>query len=564
RNECWIFQNMYGVSIEGSNDNEIYGNEMFDNSAESGIDVRYGAANNSIHDNNIYSTSGDYSQDTGITFYFAGIGNVVYQNDIHGHWSRGIYVRDSSPEIRKNSIYDNNIGIELYSMMAATASPSILNNLIYVKSGAMDDGIYIKASSGGTADPTIFHNTIDGGSGNGIYIYEDMSAVSASPDIKYNMITNFGIGISNALDYPRSPTIDYNDFWNNTGDYSVTTTAGPNDKYENPSYDADYKPQNPLAINRIPLGVSDSYPVTDDFEGNPRPQGDGRDMGCYENPVSIPQMIPIPPGIEVGDYRMISFTVVPPDPGCVTVFGDEMGGIYDEDNFRIGAYAPTISGYVDCGGGLVIEPGRAYWILARNGVDATVDGIPASISDTKVELFYNATSGDGWNQIACPNYANYSWDDVKVLEYDSEGCIVQGPTAISDLSDDNDMIDKRLWSWESGSYSDATTDMVHGNGYWVKAKKENVFLGFDQEVHIELAQLSNPGIMFASVWNKAKRWVKKCFAPETAIADSGDSPPMPMVALSGSSSGADSGGGSGTDSDGGGGGGCFIETVAMD
>jgi hypothetical protein len=219
---------------------------------------------------------------------------------------------------------------------------------------------------------------------------------------------------------------------------------------------------------------------------------------------------------------------------------------------------------VDCGGGLVIEPGRAYWILARNGVDATVDGIPASISDTKVELFYNATSGDGWNQIACPNYANYSWDDVKVLEYDSEGCIVQGPTAISDLSDDNDMIDKRLWSWESGSYSDATTDMVHGNGYWVKAKKANVFLRFDQEVQIELAQLSNPGIMFASIWNKAKRWVKKCFAPETAIADSGDSPPMPMVALSGSSSGADSGGGSGTDSDGGGGGGCFIETVAMD
>jgi parallel beta-helix repeat protein len=537
---CDIYRNDYGIYIDSASSDNIIRNGCW-------IFQNY---------------EGIYIQGTGIAFYSAGTGNEVYQNNIYLHWDRGIYVRDSSPEIRKNSIYDNNNGIFVLGD-DGTASPSISNNLIYDTIDAMSDGIHLETgSTSGTASPTIYHNTIDGGTSDGVFV----SAFdgSASPVIKYNIITAFGnYGIANDSAYPGSPVIEYNDVWNNgtvPADNYSNCTGGTGSMSSDPLY-ASYELQaGSPCIDAIPSsGAGDT--ATEDIEGNPRPQGDGHDMGCYENPVIIPQTIPIPPGIEVADYRMISFTVVPPDPGCVTVFGDEMGGIYDEDNFRIGAYDPTISGYVDCGGGLVIEPGRAYWVLARNAVDFTVNGIPASMSNTEVELL----SGDGWNQIASPNDANYPWDDVKVLEYDSEGCVVSGPTAISDLSVNNDLIDTRLWRWDAGTYYDDTATMVKGEGYWVKAKKENVFLRFDQEVQIELAQHSNPGIMFASVWNKAKRWVKKCFAPETAIADSGDSPPMPMVDLSVSSSGADSGGGSGTDSDGGGGGGgCFIETVAMD
>jgi hypothetical protein len=223
-----------------------------------------------------------------------------------------------------------------------------------------------------------------------------------------------------------------------------------------------------------------------------------------------------------------------------------MGGAYDPANFKIGTYDPTIDGYVECGSGLDIVPGRAYWVLSRNEVEFTVNGTPASLSDTDVALDYNATSGNGWNQVACPNDANYSWDDVEVIE----GGIVRG--AISNLASDNAWIDKRLWRWDAGSHYDDTTLMEQGNGYWVKAKQANVSLRFRQSVQV--AQLSNSGIMFAGIFNKAKRWVKKwVFDSQVAIADSNDSPPMPMAALSGSS--ADSEGSDG---------GCFIATVAME
>jgi hypothetical protein len=276
-------------------------------------------------------------------------------------------------------------------------------------------------------------------------------------------------------------------------------------------------------------------------------------MGCYEYAVSTTDTVSIPPGTDLADYRMVSFTVQPSDPACTSVFGDEMGGAYDPANFKIGTYDPTIDGYVECGSGLDIVPGRAYWVLSRNEVEFTVDGTPASLNDTDILLDYNPTSGNGWNQVGCPNAADYLWDDVEVYERNAEDSIVQGPTAISDLLADNNMIDVRLWKWVAGSYDGNATQMLQGEGYWVKAKKANVFLKFRQDIQVELAQLSNSGIMFAGLFNKAKRWVKKwVFDSQVAIADSGDSPPMPMAALSGSS--ADSEGGDG---------GCFIATVAM-
>ncbi len=91
-------------------------------------------------------------------------------------------------------------------------------------------------------------------------------------------------------------------------------------------------------------------------------------------------------------------------------------------------------------------------------------------------------------------------------------------------------------------------------GYWVKVKKENVFLRFPMSAQ---AGLSNPSTMFAYLLSEGKRlansWI---LSPEQAIADSGDSAPSPMGDFSGST------GGGGSSVEVGGDVGCFIATAA--
>jgi len=239
----------------------------------------------------------------------------------------------------------------------------------------------------------------------------------------------------------------------------------------------------------------------------------------------------IEPGTEAPDFKMVSFIQWPDDPASTSVFGDEMGESYGQD-FRMGTYDPTSSsgGYVEYGSNLIIEPGRAYWFLARDGLDITVNGVPVSeIHNIELGLLYNASNENGWNMIACPNNADYCWADVEVVEYDDKGNILYGPTAISELGDPNDYIDKRLWAWENGAYySDTFLKMKKHEGYWVKVKKANVFLRFPVSAQAGLSNLST----------------------QVAIPDPDDSPPAPIGDFSVSQGGA------------GGDVGCFIATAA--
>ena len=245
--------------------------------------------------------------------------------------------------------------------------------------------------------------------------------------------------------------------------------------------------------------------------------------------------IPIPAGREVEDFKMVSFVHWPDNPAAASVFGVD----YASNDFRIGTYDPTSGAYVEYGSDFEIMPGRAYWVLARDGLDITVEGVPVSLdADIEVWLLYNSSTGEGWNMIACPNNANYYWADVQVVEYNANGSIKNGPTAVSALSDPNDYIDKQLWRWENGSYYSDTTFMEKHEGYWVKAKKANVYLRFPKAV--QQAQLSNHGIMYAGLLDRTKRWItRSVFTPQAAIAEPEDSPPPPMADFDGNT-GSDS------------------------
>lgn len=278
----------------------------------------------------------------------------------------------------------------------------------------------------------------------------------------------------------------------------------------------------------------------------------------------------VPAGTTVADFKMVSLIHWSDDPRVESVLGDEIGGSYDRTRFRIGAYDPTYGGggYVEYGSNQYehgMQPGEAGWILAKNGLDITVNGILVSTAlDVEAELLYNTGNGNGWNQIASPNSADYLWGNVEVVEYDVDGNILNGPTPISSLSDPNGFIDKRLWRWSNGAYFSDTTWVRKHEGYWVKVKKANLHLRFPVGAQ---ARWSNPGTMMAGLMGAL-------LTPGNAIADDGISPPGPMgdfssksnSAARGAYGGGSGGGGSSPGSGGsggtsGGGAGCFISTV---
>lgn len=213
-----------------------------------------------------------------------------------------------------------------------------------------------------------------------------------------------------------------------------------------------------------------------DSKGGFSPWSDKR---CFKVGPSEKDTVRIDPGNTADDFRMVSFVLWPNDPAAESVIGDDMGE-YDTNTYRIGAFNPVSGSYAEYGSDLRIEPGRACWVFARNGLDITVEGVRVSEThEIEVELLYNESVDEkynGWNMIASPNDVDYDWDKVLVLQYDDDGTeIIREPVEIS--SSENDLVQKKLWEWKDGTYNYdyEITVMKSKAGYWVKALKENVF-----------------------------------------------------------------------------------------
>ncbi|MGA1794893.1 MAG: Calx-beta domain-containing protein [bacterium] len=204
--------------------------------------------------------------------------------------------------------------------------------------------------------------------------------------------------------------------------------------------------------------------------------------------------------VEPGIMRMISFVLWPYDPSAISVFGNIVSKMYSYKKlFKIGTYDPMRSAYIEYGGELIVEPGRAYWCFARSGLNIAFNGEPVSLEDDfDVELLYDSNTGDGWNMIACPNRALYRWDNLEILEYDQNGSLVYGPTPIIELAIENRgryIYELLLWKWQNGTYAyydpDPNSTYINqryerisdpylrsSNGYWVRVVCENVYLRF--------------------------------------------------------------------------------------
>jgi len=228
------------------------------------------------------------------------------------------------------------------------------------------------------------------------------------------------------------------------------------------------------------------------------------------------------PGSTEAEFRMVSFVQWPDEPSSVGVLGDEMG-VYDPRYFRFGAYDPASGGYQTFGPELKIVPGRAYWLLARNGLEVTANGVMVSTDhDLEVPLTY--ADGNGWNMIGAPNNLAYDWQQVQVVVYSVSGAIIFGPTPVADLAGDNQYLDTRLWRWEAGGYLDDTQLISPYQGYWVKARQDLISLRFPVVVQ---TAWSFPRFMPGVAVRQGAAWLRRNLMPGPAIAGPDDAPPRP-------------------------------------
>lgn len=262
------------------------------------------------------------------------------------------------------------------------------------------------------------------------------------------------------------------------------------------------------------------------------------------------------------DFKMVSFTHWTDDNCSEKTFSSLLESDYAYGDYRIATYDPTLEG----GGGyreygdFEVVPGKAFWILARNGIDLTRKGVPVTTEeDIDVPLSYNAATKNGWAMVAVPNNAVYSWGDIEIHVFDDEGELVDGPKPIRQLSQDNPYIDKRVWEWQNGtvgkykSHNSNDFKLTPHTGYWVKARSANVTLVFPRGMPVAT---SNPGALLTNLWHAGIDWIGEKLSPGSVFADlSSDDvePPLPMDGLSDNSSNESSSDSSAS---------CFIGTIS--
>jgi len=204
--------------------------------------------------------------------------------------------------------------------------------------------------------------------------------------------------------------------------------------------------------------------------------------------------ISIQPGTVKNDYKMASICVNLEDKSSESALHISMDIYSNGEQYRIGTYDAMTGGYINYGPNLIFEPGRAYWFLVRDGQEFSFYGRAVShVLNFDLPLAYNDDTGNGWNMIACPNKNSYEWSKLKVFRKNDSGEIVDfygNPLRepdipyIFELPDKNNYISKYIHQWvgydasEDGynRYSDII--MKPNQGYFVKAKNDNVYLRF--------------------------------------------------------------------------------------
>jgi len=207
----------------------IKNNEVYNVTPE-GIELKPGTRDCVVEGNIFYDIYNNYNNQPIVT-----IGAIEIDQDVHNRTPDNSYSSNPNHIIKENIIHDTYTGIRTGS------GCKIYNNIIY---STTYHGIYADNVNRDDYLRQIYHNTINLPSSYSITVN------GATTDIRNN------IGSSETGNLATDNS------------YFVNTQSGHEDFH--------------LIVNTAPIDAGENVGITQDFEGNIRPQGVAPDMGAYE------------------------------------------------------------------------------------------------------------------------------------------------------------------------------------------------------------------------------------------------------------------------------------------
>ena len=493
-----------GIEISGGTGNKVLNCKVFSN--DTGIKIDTSSAFK-VRFCEIYSNAND-----GL-YVESSTDGEIYRNTIYLHQGsadNGVYVVNCSPAIKRNKIYDNDAGIRVKASGGGTASPDIRNNVIYENTDyVMNYGILVR-SLNGTASPTIYHNSIDGGTGDGIAL-EWVSTSTLAPAIKFNIITRCDeVGIDANTGATCAP--DYNDVWGNTENYDGTIcTAGTNDISQDPQNGtAGPLPSNSPCVDAILTNVGDN--TTMDYLGYKRPKGSGYDMGAYEYIAQQTYSDTLPGGSgAVTDYDIFT---IPLDIGTGANMQSTMEGTlgtYDRTKWRVFSY--TTNGDVEMTtqtfDDILIKPGLGLW-----GITVLTDTISFTGTLAPDAIYYDIELDPGWHLFAVP------WKDTDINL--GRIYVTDGVNQYTITDGSNTLTLQKIWDYTSNGYVERTaTDFSLGDGvgFYIKVLgTKNVILSIPPNNSSDPPNNSSVSTSHAISYG---------FPESVRLPDDSETPPLP-------------------------------------
>jgi hypothetical protein len=168
----------------------------------------------------------------------------------------------------------------------------------------------------------------------------------------------------------------------------------------------------------------------------------------------------MPSGIPAGSYRMISAPFQSGgSPWRPYEFEDDFGA-YDDTVWRL--FRWQSGAYAEFNAAEDITPGRAYWLIAKNG--GSIDLASAvSVPDSARYI----PLAQGWNMVGSPFPYAVNLADAQVFD--------GGGNSYGFLDPANTLTEQRMVAYDGGGYSNVTQFLSWG-GYWIKSLVPNATL----------------------------------------------------------------------------------------